>query len=227
MKRIVNVYFVTVLLAGAICVTATAQTSTTGQEPSLGSYARAVKKDKKPSAKTFDNDNMPMEDTLHVVGSSARQTADAQAPAPTQDAADQVEGGNKAPAPGSRAVKIAPEKEQVTPGESAEDRQKVYDKWQDKLGDQQQKVDMLSREIDVMQREYKLKVADMYGDAGSRLRNESNWDKQDTDYKQKIEEKQKALGDAKQSMDDMQEDARKSGVPSAVVENAQKPQAQN
>jgi vacuolar-type H+-ATPase subunit H len=67
----------------------------------------------------------------------------------------------------------------------------------------------------------------MYGDAGSRLRNEANWDKQEADYKQQLEEKQKALADAKQNMEDMQEDARKSGVPSAVIENAQKPAPTN
>jgi hypothetical protein len=228
MKRIINVFLVTVLMAGGACL-AFAQTPA-APEPSLGDYARTVKKDKKTVAKTFDNDNIPMQDTLSVVGSQNPQSASAQTPTqpstdtPTENADGSITSGAK-PTPGSRAAKVDPnkDKEEITPGESADDRQKVFDKWQDKLGDQQQKVELLNREIDVMQREYKLRVADMYGDAGSRLRNESNWDKQDADYKQKLEEKQKALTDAKQSMDDMQEDARKSGVPSSVIENAQKP----
>ena len=42
----------------------------------------------------------------------------------------------------------------------------------------------------------------------------ADWDKQDAQYKQQIADKQKALDDAKQKLDDMQEDARKAGVPS-------------
>ena len=231
MKRIINVCLITVLLTSGVCLGAFAQTSAASQEPSLGDYARNAKKDKKAVAKTFDNDNIPMEDTLSVVGAPASpsnaQTSPqtpADSSASTENADGSISSGTK-PIPGAHAAKIDPDKdkEQITPGEAAEDRQKVFDKWQGKLGDQQQKVELLNRELDVMQREYKIKVADMYGDAGSRLRNESNWDKQDADYKQKLEEKQKALTDAKQNMDDMQEDARKSGVPSSVIENAQKP----
>ncbi len=58
----------------------------------------------------------------------------------------------------------------------------------------------------------------MYGDAGNRLRNETQWDKQDAEYKQKIADKQKAVEDAKQKLSDMQEDARKAGVPSNMIE---------
>jgi hypothetical protein len=230
MKRIINLCLVTVLLAGGACLSAFAQTPA-APEPSLGDYARNVKKDKKTVAKTFDNDNIPMQDNLNVVEGPASQSASAKTPdgvsaetaTPTENADGSITSGTK-PAPGSHAAKadVDKDKEEITPGESADDRKKVFEKWQDKLGDQQQKVELLNREIDVMQREYKLKVADMYGDAGSRLRNESNWDKQDADYKTKLEEKQKDLTDAKQNMDDMQEDARKSGVPSSVIENAQK-----
>ena len=48
--------------------------SATAPEPSLGSYARAVKKDKKPqptAAKKFDNDNLPKDDKISVVGNGA------------------------------------------------------------------------------------------------------------------------------------------------------------
>jgi hypothetical protein len=58
----------------------------------------------------------------------------------------------------------------------------------------------------------------MYGDVGNRLRNETNWDKQDAQYKQQIADKQKALDDAKQKLEDMQEEARKAGVPASVRE---------
>jgi hypothetical protein len=76
----------------------------------------------------------------------------------------------------------------------------------------------VARELDVLQREYQLRAAAMYGDAGNRLRNQTDWDKQDAQYKQNIADKQKALDDAKQKLDDMQEEARKAGVPSNVRE---------
>ena len=58
----------------------------------------------------------------------------------------------------------------------------------------------------------------MYADVGNRLRNSVSWDKEDREYKQQIAEKEKAVADAKQKLDDMQESARKAGVPSAVRE---------
>jgi len=58
----------------------------------------------------------------------------------------------------------------------------------------------------------------MYGDVGNRLRNSADWDKQDAQYKQQIGDKQKALDDAKQKLEDLREEARKAGVPSSVRE---------
>ena len=58
----------------------------------------------------------------------------------------------------------------------------------------------------------------MYADVGNRLRNSAEWDKQDAQYKQQIADKQKALDDAKQKLEDLREAARKAGVPSSVRE---------
>ena len=185
-------------------------------EPSLGAYARAVKKDKKqPAAKQFDNDNLPREDKLSVVG-----------PASADNAASPDNAAQEQPAAGDAKTAAAnkPAVATVTPGETPEQRQQVYDKWKDKLGAQQTQVDQLAKELDLEQREYKLRSASFYGDAGERLRNQANWDKQDADYKKKLADQQKALDDAKQKMSDMQEDARKAGVPSSVRENDQQPQ---
>ena len=63
-----------------------------------------------------------------------------------------------------------------------------------------------------------MRAAAFYADAGNRLRNSGTWDKEDATYKQQIDQKQKALADAKQQLDDMQEQARKSGVPSSMRE---------
>ena len=75
---------------------------------------------------------------------------------------------------------------------------------------------MLARELDVLQREYQIRAAAMYADAGNRMRNSADWDKQDAQYKQQIADKQKSVDEAKQKLDDLQEDARKAGVPASV-----------
>ena len=50
-------------------------------EPSLGAYARQVRKepDAKPKTKVFDNDNLPKEDKLSVVGNATTPAPEAAA----------------------------------------------------------------------------------------------------------------------------------------------------
>jgi hypothetical protein len=221
MKRIASFWLLAIFLVGAGAILSSAQ-AVSGQDQPLGDYARAHKKDKKAAVRTFDNDNLPAEDRLNIVGKSAPENPDAQS-APSQGPArDQAGEGvteGKPPAEGKHAVKVDKMPE-VSPGESAEDRQKVYDKWQDKLTGQQDKVDLANRELDVLQREYKLRAAEFYADAGNRLRNQADWDKKDADYKKQLEEKQKALTEAQQELENMQEDARKAGVPSSIRDKA-------
>jgi hypothetical protein len=222
MTRIANVWLWAIVVTVALAMSAGAQSPQNAPSPSLGpslgDYARTVKKDKAKAAKTFDNDNLPTQDTLSVVGGEAAAATGAQ---PTEAASKSDDG---AAASGSTdSSKEQPKAQKmpaVQPGESQENRQKVYDQWQQQLASQKDKVDLLSRELDVMQREYKLRAAEMYGDAGSRLRNETNWDKQDADYKAKLAEKQKALDEAKAQTDELQEDARKAGVPATVMEGS-------
>jgi hypothetical protein len=215
MKRTLFALLAGILMSGLVTSLSSAQeagtvtpnSSANIQEPSLGSYARAVKKDKKPQApaKKWDNDNLPKDDKISVVGNGVTASAVASA-APLSESQ---------PAAGPSG------KLEVQPGQSQEQRQVVYDQWQQRINSQQSQVDLLQRELDVDQREYKVRAAAFYADAGDRLRNQAAWDKEDTDYKQKIAEKQKALNDAKQQVTDMQEEARKSGVPSSSREVSQ------
>jgi hypothetical protein len=213
MKRAFFVVLAGILMTGLMTSVASAQdASASAQEPSLGSYARAVKKDKKPQptpAKKWDNDNLPMNDKISVVGNGATASVDESA----------------TPLSASTTAASPTDKMAVQPGQSQEQRQVVYDQWQQRINNQQSEVDLLQRELNVDQKEYRIRAAAFYADAGDRLRNQATWDKEDTDYKQKIAEKQKALDEAKQKVTDLQEDARKSGVPSSSREVAQ-PEAQ-
>jgi len=211
MKHIVGGWIAAIILAGMMASVARAQE--TAPEQPLGDYARAVRKDKKPAtAKQFDNDNLPEDNKLNVAGDAAAGKSQAQSGDNSQTAAN---GGQDGDASGKKADDKPPS---VQPGESQEERQKTYDAWKDRLTAEKEKIDLLSRELDVEQREYQLRAAAMYADAGNRLRNSASWDKEDADYKQKIAEKKQKLDDTKKEMEDMQEDARKAGVPSSVRE---------
>jgi hypothetical protein len=170
-------------------------------QPPLGDYARKVRKDPaaaKAKPKVFDNDNLPTEDKLSVVGQKPAADASVPAPADDKDAA------------GSKPAAAKPEDEQAK-------KQAEWKGWQDKLTAQKDSIDLAARELDVLQREYQLRAAAMYADAGNRIRNEAAWDKQDAEYKQKIADKQKAVDDAKAKLDEMKEGAHKAGVPSSMI----------
>ena len=179
--------------------------------PSLGEYARQVRKepDGKPKAKVFDNDNLPKTDKLSVVGNASAPGAEAATPAESNP----PETANAAPA---KTEAGAPPADTSKMDQS--EKEAAWKQWGDKIKAQQETIDLLTRELDVVQREYQIRAAAMYGDVGTRLRNSAEWDKQDAQYKQQIADKQKALDDAKQKLEDLREEARKAGVPSSVRE---------
>jgi hypothetical protein len=197
------------------------QAPSTSQPPSsgssLGDYARQVRKDPGTGSKpkVFDNDNLPTQDKLSVVGATPASTSDssADAKAATSENAPAAPGTE-----GKAATEVKPPSSTAKAPENEANSQAAAKQWGDKLASQKEQIDLLARELDVVQREYQIRAAAMYADAGNRLRNSGDWDKQDAQYKEQIAAKQKALEDAKQKLDDMQEDARKAGVPSSVRE---------
>ncbi len=217
MKRLTHHWLIAAVLSGLLFTMAAAQND------NLADYARRVKKEKQGEPapkKVYDNDNLPRTDHLSVVGP--------QPPAPPESHVGEKAGesaaaaskeGEQAEAPAeSEQKKSAEATKSATPGEGAEDRQKAYADWQSKITEAKQAVDLAQRELDVVQREYKLRAAAVYADAGYRLRNSAQWDKEDRDFKQQIEAKQKALEAARKKLADVQEDARKAGVPPKMRE---------
>ncbi|MFZ0771075.1 MAG: hypothetical protein WCA49_03960 [Candidatus Sulfotelmatobacter sp.] len=204
MKRIAQIVFAFALFtAVALSQTASQTTTPPPDQSSLGDYARKIHKDPvvKARPKVYDNDNLPKDDKLSVVGdqpaSGAGDSASAGAGSKTADSKD---------AAGTKA------------DDDQAKKQAEWKGWQDKLTAQKDSIDLASRELDVLQKEYQLRAAAMYADAGNRMRNAAQWDKEDADFKQKIADKQKAVDDAKQKLEDMQEEARKAGVPAAMRE---------
>lgn len=176
------------------------------QQP-LGDYARALKKTKSGSAKsskTYDNDTMPNKGTVNVVGASATDSDS------NKDAATRT----NSPEEKSDSAK----EREMKAGQSTEDREKAVDEWKQKIDDQKGKVDLLSRELDVLQRERQIKQADFYASTARAVQNSRGFDEEDAKYKEKIADKQKSLDDANATLNELQEDARKAGVPSSKRE---------
>lgn len=222
MKNISSLGIGVVLLCSLAGKPARAQEQSQSAQPgstpgsSLGDYARHVRKD--PGApskpKVFDNDNLPREDKLSIVGTPSSQEAAATQPAADQNASSAPAAADSKSAAGTKAGE--PTGPAVQGDEAT--RKEAIKQWTDKFDSQQQQVDLAQRELDVTQREYQVRAAAMYADAGNRLRNSADWDKQDAQYKQQIADKQKAIEDAKQKLDDMKEEARKAGVPNSARE---------
>ncbi|HWF91338.1 MAG TPA: hypothetical protein VN684_03585 [Terriglobales bacterium] len=190
MKRNLIGYLMIVgMCLAAAAVGAAAQTTANSNE-SLGAYARTVRADKKPdTSKHFDNDNLPRTETLSVVGNV--------------DGATATNPDGPASAANSTSDSTA---------SSDGKQQPSSDDFKSQIADAQGKVDLLSRELDVAQKEYQLRAAAFYGDAGNRLRNASSWDKEDAAYKEQIAAKQKDLDAAKHDLADIQEQARKASM---------------
>jgi hypothetical protein len=210
MKRITHIGFVLALFtipAGSLAAAQT--TAPVADQSSLGDYARKVHKDPnvKAKPKVFDNDNLPKEDKLSIVGEAA--------PVIAADAS--ADSSSKAAAASSGKDGAA-----ANPAASTNDEQgkklAEWKTWKDKLTAEKNSIDLASRELDVLQKEYQLRAAAMYADVGNRLRNSAQWDKEEGEFKQKIADKQKAVDDGKQKLDDMQEEARRAGVPAAMRE---------
>jgi hypothetical protein len=188
MKRTIAVGTLGALLL--LGIGASAQTSSQSSGQSLGDAARAARKKKaqtETASKRYDNDNLPTTETLSVVGPEPATSS----PADQQAAAQQAEASKKA---------------------EAEARQQATNEMQKKLDEQKSKIDQLAHELDLDQREYRLRAVAYYGDAGTRLRDKDTWDKDETNYKNEIESKQKALDDAKAQLGEFQEEARKAGM---------------
>ncbi|HST10887.1 MAG TPA: hypothetical protein VLL05_10960 [Terriglobales bacterium] len=219
MKRIAWLTGISIFLA-ALASVAVAQDSSLGD---LARQARKQKGQKPPAAKKYDNDNLPVDDKLSVVGQAPAETTDAAAPttsgepAPTgSDSATPAETKDAATGEGAAAPKATSADEKKPANDEQAQKQQMFKEWQTKIHEQQNQIDMLTREVDVANREYRLRAAAFYADAGNRLRNAGAWDKEDAQFKDQMAAKQQKLDDAKKQLEDLQEQARRAGVPSSM-----------
>jgi len=193
-----------------LLVTAPALFSQTQEQP-LGDVARLARRQKPaptPGERVYDNDNLPGKGVVNTVGASADDAA---------KPADQSQ-ANQDQANSSDANKDKNANQDKTATPSADEHKKMNDEWSGKIAQQKEEVSRLERELNVLQRESQIHAAVNAADIGTRLGNNAKYAEQERQYQEQIAAKQKALDDAKQKLADMQEEARKSGVPVSARE---------
>jgi DNA repair exonuclease SbcCD ATPase subunit len=172
------------------------------QSDSLAEAARKHKQQQagKPvAAKVYTNDNLPATETISTVGAPA---SDAAATAPADGQAVSADGSTPAAKDGAK------------PADDSKSRQKTWEDWREKIEKQKAAVEQMQKENDEIDRQYKLTSGNYYNSAQQRLFDGAAMAKEDAAYKQQMEQKKKAIEDAKQKIEDLQEGARRAGVPS-------------
>ena len=180
--------------------------TTTAQ--SVADAARSSHKEKKSSTTVYTNDNLPTDAPITVTGPSSTAESSNQPP----------EGKDSDSTSASSANSDKTDKGATKPQSASDARNQKIADWKSKFAQQKDAIALLTRELDVLQREYRLRAAAFYADAGNQLRNSAKWAEEDRNYRTQIDSKQKELDAAKQKFEDMQEEARKDDMPSSVAE---------
>ena len=86
------------------------------------------------------------------------------------------------------------------------------DDWAKKIEDQKKEIASLQHELDIATREQRLRAANYYADAGTRLRDQGKFAEDSRKEQDEIDGKKKALTAAQQKLADLEEQARKAAA---------------
>jgi hypothetical protein len=160
---------------------------------SLGEVARRQQQQKKASgAKVYTNDNLPAAGTVNVVGSEAP------APSPADAAAGSEAAGKTAAA--------------APTGAAPQDKTKAGEELKGQVAQTKKEVAQLEHDLDILEREFRIRAATYYADAGNSLRDPKVWADQRRDHDKEVAEKKTQLETAKQKLTELEEQARRSNV---------------
>jgi hypothetical protein len=205
MKRLLIFSIAALILAASAAAQSTAAQS---DQQSVADVARQLRKQRAttPARRTFTNDDLPRDTVVNVSGAA---TADVDADkAKSDDTADATKD------PASKDAKDTKDK----PATDSDTEQKQIAAWQSRLAAQKKEVSDLEHELDIMQREEKLREAQLYWDAGNRLRDDKKWAEEEQKHNDEVADKTAKLQAAREKLDQMKEEARKAGVPSGAIE---------
>ena len=198
-----------ILFLFAIC-SALIATAATQSVVDAAKQSRAKQK-AHPNTPVIDNDVIPSAiDIASEATPSHPQAASASTTAPD----------NKTDAQKDAAKSDAKSdtKEDADKQATAEDEKKKSEDLKQKIADQKKEIKQLERELNVAQREAGVRAAVYYADAGTQLRDSAKFAEDSRSLKTEIDTKTQALTDAKQRLEDLQEQARKAGIPSSQIE---------
>jgi predicted RNase H-like nuclease (RuvC/YqgF family) len=169
-------------------------------QESLGDVARANRAKKHSNTNTvkLDDDSMP-----HSTGASldtAKKTDEA--------SADNKKTDEKSPDAKETNAKDAAKKD------PAEEQKLKNEELKKQIDTQSKEIATLQRELDIAQREAKLRASAYYGDAGTMLRDQARFAEDTRKEQDEINTKKQALDAAQGKLADLQEQARKSGIRS-------------
>ncbi len=179
-----------IVLFAVMCLFATAAVA----QQSLGDVARANRSKKHATATTnLDDDNF------------ARSSAPAAEPTAKADAAGKDASKAEDKSAGSGDAKK----------EAADAQDKKNDQLKNQIETQKKEIATLQRELDVAEREARLRAAAYYADAGVMLRDQARFAEDSRKAQAEIDNKKQALSAAQEKLGDLQEQARKAGLPSS------------
>lgn len=190
-----------ILFAVALCAIA-AQTQSLPPGESSGSLGRDKPGVSKEAHRVYDNDNLPSADAVSVVGTSIKETAKDSDNAGNSKAQGTTTRDSDAGNNSNRQNKKAGE---IKPGQSPSERQQAYAEWGKRIRDERKNVNQLAWELDDLKHNAPMSVAVFHLWPDDQL------------YLESIAEKQKALDRARAAMGDLENQARRAGVPSSFI----------
>ena len=99
-----------------------------------------------------------------------------------------------------------------------DDKAKKLEAWKNDLESQKKKIADLQHEVDLLQREMKMRGAVYYADAGARLRDSEKWTQDQKNYEDQIKQKQEQIAAEQAKLDGMNDQARKEGLTSKQID---------
>ncbi len=189
MKRWITI--LTIIVFGSLLVSAQTSVADAARQ------AKAEKQSAPPVKHVYTNDDI----------------LPATSPAVEKKPADTAEAGDTDAKAGDEAK--AGEKDEKGKEKDKKKEAEAKAAFKEKLDAQKKAIEDREKEINIMEREHQIRVAEYYADAGTQLRTGEKWFQEEKKYQDDLAAKKKALEDAKAKLDELSEQARKAGVPSS------------
>ena len=203
------------------------------QPASLGEVAARARKNRLLTtrrARVITNEDLVVAPTIRTSSSAApstssrraRSTSSESIEANTADSSGAVTTDSRtALATGSHSPdteKSASADAAVPDDDPVKRAEKLESGWSARLAAQRAKVSLLQREVDVNEREMRMRQAVYYSDAGARLRDPGAFDQANLKDHDEIQAKRDALSKANAELNALKEQARRAGVSSRVYQ---------